>query len=156
MFKRLSRDLCLVLLAISGITTVTGQAQKSGDAMVYESHNQIDPKPLKVSDVQGTAMAENGSVVPGMQLGLFAEKDHSLVAKAETGQNGEFRFTRIPAGRYRLVAKNPAYCTANVPIIVELSGHGHSGKTLELHMKVGGIDICSFGTLSVASTHRDD
>ena len=107
MLKGLLRGFCSLLLVTLGSTAAIGLAQKS-DAMVYENHNQIDPKPLRMHIVHGTATAENGSVVPEMQLGLFAEKDHSLVATAKTGQNGEFSFARIPAGRYRLVAKHPA------------------------------------------------
>ena len=126
-------------------------AQVPDGSMVYESHNQVDPKPLKLHSIVGVARAENTSFIPKMEVGLFMEGDHSLVATASTNQEGEFSFGHIPAGRYRVVAKHPAFCTANVPMIVE-SGRLRSGaKTLELDMKVGGIDVCSFGKLIGAS-----
>jgi hypothetical protein len=131
-----------------GTTSQAVYAQQPNDKMVYENHNQVDPKPLKVLKVFGVARGENGSAIQEMAVGLFSEKDHLLIAQTETDQKGEFSFAIVPAGRYRLVAKHPAFCTANVPLIIESGGLGRSGKALELHMKVGGNDVCSFGSFS--------
>jgi hypothetical protein len=126
-------------------------AQVSDGPMVYESHNQVDPKPLKMHRIVGVARAENNSLIPNMEVGLFTEGNRSLVATASTNQDGKFSFAHIPVGRYRVVAKHAAFCTVNVPIIVESDGLGSGAKILELNMKVGGIDVCSFGKLIGAS-----
>jgi hypothetical protein len=149
MFKSLVwSSLGVVLLAGFGTTVKAVHAQQPNGAMAYESHNQVDPNPLKMRKVFGVARGENGYPIQSMAVGLFTEKDHLLIAQTETDQKGEFSFASVRAGRYRLVAKHPAFCTANVPLIVESGGLGRSSKALELHMKVGGIDVCSFGSFS--------
>lgn len=138
----------VVLLASLGTTAVAVHAQQPNDPIAYESHNQVDPKPLKVSRVFGVARGENGAPIQAMVVGLFSDKDHLLIAQTETDLKGEFSFAHLPTGGYRLVGKHPAFCTANVPIRVEKNGLGRSDKAIELHMKVGGIDVCSFGSFS--------
>src|ERR1700683_1609221 len=100
MFKGLFRVLCPALLVILGTSVVAAQAQTSDDGIVYEDHNQVDPKPLKMQIVFGRASLESGFLVPKVKLGIFTENDHLLVATAETDQEGKFRFARIPPGRY--------------------------------------------------------
>ena len=152
MFTSILRSVLVALLAAFLLNRAgLAYAQVPDGPMVYESHNQVDPKPLKMHSVVGFARAENNSVIPKMEIGLFTEGNHSLMATASTNQDGEFSFAHIPAGRYRVVAKHPAFCTANVPIIVESDRLGSRVKTLELNMKVGGIDVCSFGKLIRAS-----
>ena len=145
-----------VALAVNlAAATTTAQGQKLGDTMVYENRNQIDPKPLKLHDVRGIARAEGGSRIPAMNIGIFTDGTHALIAFTRTDQHGEFSFSHIPAGRYRLVAEYAAFCTANVPILVDSRARGRSGQTVELHMKVGGIDVCSFGSLSRSANQND-
>ena len=121
--------------------------QGPSTSMSYESHNQVDPKPLKVHSINGVARDDEGNVVPSVMVGIFTEKDHKLIETTETSNKGEFVFKYGSPGRYRVVAKHPAFCTANVPVIISGNGAGHPHRILELHMKVGGIDTCSFGSL---------
>jgi hypothetical protein len=145
-FKNLIRiGLGAALLAGLGTATKLIDAQQPNEPMTYESRNQIDPNPLKVRKVFGVAKGDNGSAIQAMSVGLFTENNHLLVAQTMTDENGEFTFAHVAAGRYRLVAKHPAFCTANVPLIIQSPGMGRSSRALALHMKVGGIDACSFG-----------
>lgn len=130
-------------------TVVQNPAQESlqnlGRAITYENRNQIDPKPLKINALKGVVVDEKGISVPGVKIGLFAELDHVLYLTAEADQKGEFTFNQISPGRYRMVVKSLGYCPANVPVQVGI-GHGFSNRAIRVHMKVGGIDVCSFGS----------
>ena len=129
----------LLFLALLIGPTCSGQ-------IAYENHNQIDYGPLSVRQVAGLAHDDNGDLIPNMNVGLFTEKEHALVAVAQTGGDGKFIFKGVAPGRYRLVAKSEGFCTANVPIAVGNSKRANS--IIELHMKVGRIDSCSFGSIS--------
>ena len=115
--------------------------------MTYESRNQVDPKPLKLAAINGLAIDEGGSSIHKACIGLFSETEHRLIASAETSEDGKFLFDKIPHGRYRLVAKHPLLCTANVPLVIG-SRPFRSKKQLVLHMKVSGIDTCSYGDMA--------
>lgn len=112
--------------------------------MSYESHNQIDPRPLRLKTIRGVAIDEQGAAIWNVCLGLFAEKDHKLIVSSRAGEDGRFALKDIPPGEYRLVAKSPGFCTANVPLRVGTPSSG-SKTELVLHMNVTGIDKCSYG-----------
>jgi protocatechuate 3,4-dioxygenase beta subunit len=114
--------------------------------MTYENRNQVDPTPLKLRLIKGVATDENGAAIPGVEIGLFADPDHALQMTAETNAQGEFAFDRVSPGSYRVVAKSPGYCPANVRVLIGV-GHGFSSGPIRMHMRVGGIDVCSFGSL---------
>jgi hypothetical protein len=149
MFSSLSRlGLYFALLATCGALSVTyTQGQNSSNAMVYENRNQIDPEPLKIDVVHGVAKADDGSAIVDMEVGIFTDSDHALVATTRTDEKGRFSFPRLAVGKYRLVAKHPAFCTANVPVLLKPGSFRHADREIELHMKVGGVDVCSFGSL---------
>ena len=156
MLKHLFQIGLYVAFAANLVAAATSaQGQKLGDTMVYENRNQIDPKPLKLHDVRGIAKAEDGSPIPAMNIGIFTDGTHALVALTRTDRNGEFSFSHVLAGRYRLVAEYAAFCTANVPILLDSRARGHSGQAVELHMRVGGLDVCSFGSLSRSANQND-
>ena len=117
-------------------------AQDAGKDDSYLDKNQVDPPALKISRVAGVAKDSQGVAIPSVQILLFTEQDHKLMATAVTDKEGEFFLEDVPEGRYRLVAKS-IFCPANVPIWVRRTGK----KYLYLHMVVGGIDTCSYGTL---------
>jgi hypothetical protein len=100
-----------------------------------------------VRRVTGLAHDDAGVAIPKVSLGLFSERSHSLVAVAQTADDGKFTFTIVASGKYRLVAASPGFCSANVPIVVRAGAA--SNRRIDLHMKVGGIDTCSFGTISL-------
>jgi len=117
------------------------------DPVVYESHNQIDPRRLKLHSISGTATDDGRALIPAVIIGLFTDLGHKLIATTLTDSKGEFAMAHVSPGKYRLVAKFDGFCPANVPILVESTNLLTSGKSLKLHMRPGGIDTCSFGSL---------
>jgi protocatechuate 3,4-dioxygenase beta subunit len=139
---------CLLIAVIlnNGALLANPQATTSESApFTYENHNQIDYGPLKLGKIAGKVHDEQGVVIPNAQLGIFTDSEHRLVAMAASDADGRFQFEKVPPGRYRLVVKSDGFCPANVPLVVVPSGR--STHSLDLHMKVGGIDVCSFGVV---------
>jgi hypothetical protein len=117
-------------------------AQDVGKDDSYVDRNQSEPAVLKVSRVAGVATNSQGTPIQGVDILLFAEQRHKLIATAVTDKEGEFFLEEVPPGRYRLVAKS-LFCPANVPIWVRRSGQ----RDLLLHLVPNGMDSCSYGTL---------
>ncbi len=92
-------------------------------------------------------MDEQGDAVWNLCLGLFAEKARKLIVSTRAGADGRFMLKDILPGEYRLVAKSPGFCTANVPLRVG-SRSPNSKTSLVLHMNPTAIDICSYGDLA--------
>ncbi len=128
---------------ISSITLLVGLSG-AAQAIPYENHNQVDPSALAVPGVMGWAHDDQGVAMPRVCLGLFSERSHTLLAVVQTADDGTF--PGIANGKYRLVATSPGFCSANVPIAVQRGAFSY--RRIDLHMKVGGIDIGSFGTIS--------
>jgi hypothetical protein len=143
----------IIYFLIAGLLACISQSSAAhglatcNSPITYEDHNQIDPKPLKLDRISGIAKDDQGVSIANVCIGLFSEKDHRLIASAETREDGRYTLGEIPPGRYRLVAKHPALCVANVPLLVGSQTH-RSKKELVLHMKVGGVDSCSYGDLN--------
>jgi len=107
--------------------------------MAYEDRNQVDYGPLPLSQLRGKAVDLSGVAVPGVCVGLFTESDHSLIASTATSANGEFTLKNAPRGEYRLVARYPAFGTANARVRI-----GRGAKGLMLRMRPTGIDTTSY------------
>jgi hypothetical protein len=143
-----TRKLTLVILALA-VLAAPSFAQQKGDSSPcmaeYENHNQIDYGPLVVQDVKGTITDPQQSAVPKVCVGIFAEKDHKLVATTESDADGKFALQGVPPGRYRLVVEADPLCAANVP----LQGVKRRKKkqVLRVHMKARGLDSCSYADL---------
>lgn len=110
----------------------------------YQNHNMIDYGPLVFRNLSGRAIDPSSGELPGACLGLFAEDGQRLVAVTETDPKGNFALTAIPPGRYRLVAQCDPLCAANIPLKIVRWPRGRE-RELVLHMKVRGIDQCSYG-----------
>ncbi|HEY7837136.1 MAG TPA: carboxypeptidase-like regulatory domain-containing protein [Terriglobales bacterium] len=97
---------------------------------------------LEVSRIRGRAHDDVGNSIATVGLGLFtADANHQFITMVITDNQGKFDFGQaIPAGNYRLVAKYPGSCTANIPITVNRRAH-HS--TIDLTMEYPGLDLCS-------------
>lgn len=143
-------------------------AQDSGDrsrgnssqcSTAYENLNQIDYGPLRVSEVTGrsviqieTKIVQND--VRDACLVLFTEKDHRVVASIRTAPDGRFIMKSIAPGRYRLVARIPGFCVANIPLEVVRPNHPSVHPTeILIRFLPRGLDACSYGEL--ASTKTD-
>jgi hypothetical protein len=79
-------------------------------------------------------------------LGLFTEKDHHLVVSVVADDQGRFKFSSVPSGRYRLVVRDPqnVFCVANMPLRI-VRWPLRKAKRLVIHMRPAGIDDCSYG-----------
>ena len=141
--KATSLEFVTVFLAI---VLAMGTASTCVAQSTYENHNQIDYGPLALSQIAGIAKDQNGVVISQVTMGLFTEKEHALLAIAQTDPDGKFSFKQVAADHHRLVAKSEAFCTANVPIVIKRTKGSRS--LLDLHMIVGGIDKCSWGSVS--------
>jgi len=98
--------------------------------------------PLHLSRVVGAAIDPAGAPVSKACVYLFTGKAHHLLASTEVDSDGKFLLQNIKAGSYRLVVASAGFCTANIPLIVaDRATH----KRLAVHMKLGEIDVCSYG-----------
>jgi hypothetical protein len=130
-----------------GLTALSavGQIDRgASDQDSYENHNQIDPTPLKVSQIRGAVVGPDGAIVPHASVLIFTEQDHRLIAKTFSDSEGHFSLAKPKNGRYRLVVKLYGLCPANVPIAVRT---WTDKKQMVVHMNVRGIDSCSYAEL---------
>ena len=143
--------LTILLVACSGSLSYAQQSPSCKSPIEYGNRNQVDPKPSSVRGISGRVIAEVGrpakevGPIPAC-LGLFMEKDHRLVASAVANEEGRFKFSSVPPGRYRLVVRDPqnAFCIANMPLRIVRWLRGKA-KPLVFHMRPAGIDDCSYG-----------
>jgi hypothetical protein len=147
---------CIVLIAVLALQAgpIIPQNEKACGDKIYEDHNQVDPKPLKLAKLQGRGVIEiRGQVkpnetVPGACLSLFAN-DRQLVASVKADSNGEFSFANVAPGHYRLLARAPGFCTANIRVeIVNTSRRNKLQRNeIVVHYRVSEMDSCSWGAL---------
>ena len=142
--------LCIIFsLLLAVCNTASGQENTPcNTSMTYEDRNQIEMKPVKLRALSGIASDDDGVSIPNVCIGLFSEDTHKIVAVTKTSEDGSFSLDKIAAGRYRLVAKHPVLCTANVPLVLS-HGSNKSKRALHLHMRPPGVDRCSFGDLAL-------
>ncbi len=143
--------LTLIILISSASLALAQQPLSCKSPIEYGSRNQVDPKPSSVRGVAGRVIMEVGNPTKELDpipacLGLFTEEDHRLVASAVADGEGHFRFKSVPAGRYRLVVRDPqnSLCVANMPLRIVRWPRGKA-KPLVIHMRPAGIDDCSYG-----------
>jgi len=104
----------------------------------------IDYGPLKVKSIVATASDFTGAPMFQVCVGLFTEKDHTLVATAISDEDGHVEIEHIKSGDYRLVAKSPGFGALNAKLRISRYA---SAKRLLLHMEAKGIDSTSYATL---------
>lgn len=98
----------------------------------YEARVQLQ---LKGAEIRGRAVAPDGGAPPriGIQLQGMTEEGMGLGKGAETLANGEFIFSNIPAGRYRIAAmERPEWCSTAVEL------------ELREELNVDGVDLIVF------------
>ena len=93
------------------------------DAKIYENHNQIDYGPLNLAVIQGWGEVGGYDGSPGVPangacISLFSETKHEWIKTIVADAEGKFRFESVKPGRYRLIARAPSQCPANIPIVV--------------------------------------
>jgi hypothetical protein len=114
----------------------------------YINRNQIDLPRITVRGVEGRATDSNAVPIPDVCVALFTEKEHRFVAQTMTDENGYFRFTKIPKGDYRLVARMEIEYLCPVNVSIRLASFPSGGlfrrKRIYLHFVVPGTDSCSY------------
>lgn len=117
---------------------------QSCEQMVYSNQNQIDYGPIEIQRVRGIGVDSAGVTVPHFCVGIFSIREHKLLRHTASDGNGVFamEMNDLPDGEYRLVVDAVAFCPANARIRIRSSSHRK--KSLVAHMRVGGIDTCSF------------
>ena len=143
----------IILTGLLLLVLPTSAQQLSEDCktkITYENRNQIEYQPLSISTIAGVALDKDKVPVPVVCLGLFTESDHRLVASTVTDGKGNFEFSQVAPGRYRLVAKYNGFCPANISLrLVRRSSKSQRRvERLVLHMQLAGVDSCSYGDLS--------
>lgn len=97
---------------------------------------------LEISRIRGRARDPGGNAIEDVGLGLFtADASHRFITMVVSDADGNFDFGKsVPAGQYRLVAKYPGSCTANIPITLNRRArHSH----IDLTMAYPGLEVCS-------------
>ncbi|MDQ3819036.1 MAG: carboxypeptidase-like regulatory domain-containing protein [Acidobacteriota bacterium] len=83
--------------------------------------------PLEYGPISVTAVGGriSGALVTGEPKGisraclaLFTEGKHKFVASAVTDEAGEFQFSGVPTGRYRIVVRAPGFYVEEIPVRV--------------------------------------
>lgn len=134
--------LILMAIVLLGLPVSAQRKVETCKVLKYKNKNQVNPSPLSLSTVSGRVIVEAGEStreigpVTEACLGLFAEKDHRLVATTVVDNKGRFTFDAVPAGKYRLVVRAAPLCVANVPlrIIRGKRGKEADGKHIVVHM----------------------
>jgi hypothetical protein len=112
--------------------------------MVYRHQNQIDPRPIEIRQVRGTAVDPDGVAIPQFCVGVFSETEHKLLRYAASDSNGAFALqtSGLPDGEYRVVVDVVGFCPANA--IIRINSRSRRKKALVAHMRVSEVDACSF------------
>jgi len=141
-----SKQLWMVLAAAIAAAIPAVKASAAGQttaAATYVNENGTDPAPLNLRELQGKVEGLGGEAMPRVQLALFREGDHSLLATTVSGIDGKFKFDKVEKGLYRIVARVEGLCPANVPVKMESGLLAKRKMTITMRPK--GLDTCSYG-----------
>jgi hypothetical protein len=137
----------MMRLVILGLVILCGAARAGvGQEPVvptYVNENPTDPAPLTLRELQGSVRGLGGDPIPRATVSLFNEVGHTLVASVNSDRDGKFRFDKVEHGLYRVVARVPGLCPANIPVKVQGSLLAH--RKLVITMRPKDIDTCSYG-----------
>ena len=142
--RKVSAILAL-LMTSHGLSIAQQEKTTCSHEVKYENHNQVDPDALTVRDLKGQVTDMDGATIPRACLSVYTETERKLIASTMSDENGNYKFDKIRPGQYRLIVFINGYCTANAKIIIAapcLSSIKY--KSVYVHMRVRGIDTCSY------------
>ena len=150
--------ICAVLftLVTNGILRGQDIEKLCPDAKVYENHNWgYYDGPFKLPIIQGRGVVGHSSEFDGHSVGgaclsLFSETTHKWIKTVVADVEGKFKFDLVKPGRYRLVARAPYTCPANIPIVVPKTGRQNKVSSMQLLIDfraMGLVDECSYGQI---------
>jgi hypothetical protein len=131
------------MIGLSVLAATPAYASQADAPAMYVNENSTDPPPLKLSGVEGQVRGLGGDSMPRVSVSLFTEVGHTLLSTVLTDKDGKFRFNKVEKGLYRVVARIPGLCPANIPVKIEGSLLAH--RRLEITMQPKDIDTCSYG-----------
>ncbi len=144
MTRILSRFLIFLgLLTASGSFSIFAQENSvSCSQMEYENHNQINPKVVHLSGIQGIAVDETGTKLWDGCVGVFSKDGSQLIAITKIRSDGSFTLSKLARGEYILVVKSPGFCPANNA--VKIGSKIRSKRNLIARRRPSAIDVCSW------------
>jgi len=81
--------------------------------------------------ISGTVHDPSGAVIPNASVTLIS-RDQKVKIEGISGADGAFKFTAIPAGRYRLEIASPGFALTNADLDLAPSGDLHQDVTIDL------------------------
>jgi hypothetical protein len=138
----------IVHFALGGVAcicaarSIAAQGQPCSD-MPYLHQNQLDREPIELSEVQGTAVDQNGKAVAQLCMGIFTMDQRKLLRFAQTDSHGNFTIDTkgLVDGTYRLMGYFIGFCPANA--IITIHSHPLAKKPLAVRMNVPVNPDCS-------------
>ena len=121
--------MCLLLIFVCSAAMVSNAQQSSlpckrpaADIAKGELTSPLKYELLSVTvvggRVSGSLLTAELRGISQLCLALFTEGKHKFVADAVTDEDGDFLFSDIPAGRYRIVIRAPGFFVAEIPVRV--------------------------------------
>jgi hypothetical protein len=92
-------------LAIQGEQTVTPGAQATGASAAQQQPNQ-----QLAGNISGTVIVQTGALAVGAQVQLTRD-GQSQKQETVTGDNGQFSFTNVPPGPFKITVTSPGFDT---------------------------------------------
>jgi hypothetical protein len=113
-------------------------------SMPYLHQNKFDPKPIKLAELTGTVVDQNGTALPQLCIGIFSSQDHRLLRYTQADSHGSFTLDTkgLPDADYRLVGQLLGFCPANA--IIDVNAHFRHKKPLVVHMNLPSNTACSY------------
>ena len=90
---------------------------------------------VAVAQLSGTVLDESGGALPGVEV-TITQTDTGMTRFVITGEKGDYVFTNLPVGPYKLTSKLSGFSTFEQTGIVLVVG---DARSVNVGMKVGGL-----------------
>ena len=90
---------------------------------------------VAVAQLSGTVLDESGGALPGVEV-VITQTDTGMTRFVTTGARGDYVFTNLPVGPYKLATKLSGFASFEQTGIVLVVG---DARTVNVSMKVGGL-----------------
>src|SRR3954462_13959034 len=90
---------------------------------------------VAVAQLSGTILDESGGALPGVEV-TITQTDTGMTRFVITGEKGDYVFTNLPVGPYKLSSKLSGFSTFLQTGIVLVVG---DARSVNVSMKVGGL-----------------
>jgi hypothetical protein len=93
-------------------------------------------KPLAPASIVGTVSDQTGAVIPNAKIAIFSVKAEKM-AETQSNENGQYKFSNLGSGQYRIEASFPGFNVHAREIAVGFEGEVKS----DLELLVGGFAL---------------